>query len=239
VVSQVTVAAGVDNTPPTLTCPADIIVTNDPGACGATVIYAGTATDICDPNPTINTLSGPASGALFPLGLTTVTLQAVDAAGNPSTPCSFNVNVGTTSPTPADFIVNNDASFVGANCYQITEALNSESGSIWYQKKLTLDIDFCLEFTINLGTKDVNGADGLAFVLQPINTGQGSAGLGIGYAGITPSVAVEFDTYQNASDPADDHVAIQKMEMLSMARIPWQALLLWQTWRTEISIRSE
>src|SRR5690606_9911250 len=37
----------VDNTPPVITCPANMTVSNDAGECGAVVNYATTATDNC------------------------------------------------------------------------------------------------------------------------------------------------------------------------------------------------
>ena len=52
-------------------------------------------------------------------------------------------------------------------------------------------------------------ADGMAFVLQTAGaTALGVNGGDLGYGGITPSVAVEFDTYQNGWDADDNHVAI-------------------------------
>jgi len=57
------------------------------------------------------------------------------------------------------------------------------------------------------------GADGIAFVLQPISTSVGSLGGGMGVAGISPSIAVTLDTYQNSSpdsDPIYDHIAFQR-----------------------------
>ncbi len=62
-----------------------------------------------------------------------------------------------------------------------------------------------------LGYRCVLGADGIVFVLQPISTSIGSTGGGLGFEGITPSVGVTLDTWQNTNntDPAYDHVAIQ------------------------------
>lgn len=61
------------------------------GACTAVVNYTVTATDNC-PGVTVTRIAGPASGSAFPIGVTTVTHRATDAAGNTST-CSFNVTV--------------------------------------------------------------------------------------------------------------------------------------------------
>ena len=55
----------------------------------------------------------------------------------------------------------------------------------------------------------------MAFVLQPLSVNAGSAGAGIGYEGVSPSLAVELDTYENASDPAFDHIAIQTNGVVS------------------------
>jgi hypothetical protein len=59
------------------------------------------------------------------------------------------------------------------------------------------------------------GADGLAFVVQRSGaTALGASGEGLGYgprggtAGITPSVAVEFDTFRNSWDPSSNHIGI-------------------------------
>ena len=65
------------------------------------------------------------------------------------------------------------------------------------------------------------GTDGLAFVIQNASTGINSVGAsacGIGYHGITNSLAVEFDTWLNSSgdwgaggvaDPNSNHVSVQ------------------------------
>ncbi|MGY8918546.1 MAG: lectin-like domain-containing protein, partial [Flavobacteriales bacterium] len=78
---------------------------------------------------------------------------------------------------------------------------------------VTLDLTqpFIFDVDVFLGFNDF-GADGLAFVLQQVNTSVGSSGGGIGYSGIAPSFGVEFDTYQNTNraDPSFDHIAIQQ-----------------------------
>lgn len=83
-----------DTTKPVINCPANISVFNDPGVCGAVVRFTPTATDNCSG---VVITSSPASGSLFPVGTTTVTSTATDAAGNKST-CSFSVKVTDNEP---------------------------------------------------------------------------------------------------------------------------------------------
>lgn len=80
---------------PVITCPSNITVSNDSALCGAFVSFSTAgATDNCA-SPTIAQTSGLASGSLFPLGTSTITYSATDAAGNVST-CSFDIIVNDT-----------------------------------------------------------------------------------------------------------------------------------------------
>ncbi|MEK7226623.1 MAG: HYR domain-containing protein, partial [Bacteroidota bacterium] len=82
-----------DTQAPTVNCPAPITVTTPVGSCTAIVNYTVTASDNC-PGAVAQLVSGPASGSAFPIGTTTVTWRAVDAAGNISlSNCSFTVTV--------------------------------------------------------------------------------------------------------------------------------------------------
>ena len=78
-----------DNEPPVVTCPEDITQSNDPGECGAIVDFTPTATDNC---PGVIVVSVPPSGSFFDVGTTTVTVTALDLAGN-SDVCTFEVTV--------------------------------------------------------------------------------------------------------------------------------------------------
>jgi hypothetical protein len=110
----------------------------------------------------------------------------------------------------AQYNLGGNATSLGGECYRLTSALEGQAGSLWFQNKITLASDFTIESVVNLGTVNSPGADGLAFVLQPICNGIGGAGGGIGYFGIAPSLAVELDTYQNTdrNDPVDDHIGL-------------------------------
>ncbi len=82
-----------DGVPPTITCPANITVSNDLGQCGAIVDYDLTLFDNCSISNLTTTLTeGLPSGAIFPLGTTTNTIVVTDLAGLTDT-CSFNVTV--------------------------------------------------------------------------------------------------------------------------------------------------
>ena len=112
--------------------------------------------------------------------------------------------------TASDFVLNNNASLSGDIVTLTPDAL-SQNGSVWGKMRINLDYDFKVTSSIYLGTDD-GGADGIAFVLQPLSSNAGSSGGGMGYQGISPSYAVEFDTYYNGgADPtSNDHIAIVK-----------------------------
>lgn len=117
----------------------------------------------------------------------------------------------------AQFVVNDDAAVTLPECsdssttYLLTPNANNQDGEIWYTKKVSLTQRFDIEFQMYLGSKSYSvGADGICFVFQQLSVTAGSSGGGLGYGGITPSLAVEFDTYQNGWDPAYCHTAIEK-----------------------------
>ncbi len=100
--------APVDNTPPTITCPATVNVNTDPGACSASAVNLGT--------PTANDNSGMVSVSnnaptTFPLGVTVVIWTATDGVGNTAS-CEQRVTVtDNQAPSitcPADVSVNTD-----------------------------------------------------------------------------------------------------------------------------------
>src|SRR5262249_31851996 len=84
----------VDNTPPVAVWP-NIVRTTDPGVCNARVNFAPTVFDNC---PGVTYSTSVASGSVFPIGTTTVTWTARDAALN-SVSGSFTVTVSNPAPT--------------------------------------------------------------------------------------------------------------------------------------------
>ena len=117
----------------------------------------------------------------------------------------------------AQFVKVGQASNVtGTTCYQLTPDAELQTGAIWFQSKINLSFDAHFEGTLNFGTKDANGADGIGFVLQPLSNGIGALGSGLGFGGISPSLGVEFDVFQNPgfNDPQEDHIALVKNGVL-------------------------
>jgi gliding motility-associated-like protein len=117
---------------------------------------------------------------------------------------------------------------VAGSCVTFTTG-SFQNGAIWACSGINLNQSFKLTFTANFGTNAASG-DGMAFLLQTEGVPQviGGRGGGLGYAQgdgggcqggtcpITPSVAVEFDTWDNSpagsgglNDIAADHTSIQ------------------------------
>jgi Domain of unknown function (DUF5011)/HYR domain/Domain of unknown function DUF11 len=115
-----TVTVTTDTTPPTITCPNDIVQAASSGTCQANV-SPGTPT-ANDDNPGVTVSSarsdGQPLGAPFPVGETVITWTATDAAGNTasctqSVKITENVPPSVTAPPPVTVNVN-------ASCDDVT-----------------------------------------------------------------------------------------------------------------------
>lgn len=111
------------------------------------------------------------------------------------------------------YFLNGSAEFIGGDCYQLTPDLGTQNGTVWYGEQLDLTLPFDIQFRMNFGSTDANGADGICFVLHTQGTSAiGVSGGGMGYLNFGTSLGIEFDTWQNGdyADPFFDHIAIQK-----------------------------
>src|SRR5205085_1261228 len=83
----------VDGTPPTVACPADVTAGTDAGTCSAK-LDPGAATADNNPGVTVAGKRGDGKSLTdpYPVGKTTITWTATDAAGNSAT-CTQNVTV--------------------------------------------------------------------------------------------------------------------------------------------------
>jgi len=82
----------IDDTPPTISCPANIVAylpLHSTATSMAVTFPAPTASDNCG---SVNVVSSAASGSVFPVGTTTITSTATDAVGNQAS-CTFTVTV--------------------------------------------------------------------------------------------------------------------------------------------------
>lgn len=114
------------------------------------------------------------------------------------------------------------AGIEGPTFLQLTAAQSNQTGSAWYVTAQPFALGFDTQFQFQLSGGN-GGADGFAFVMQTVGlsaigfTGGNGGALGYGgddldqqpMTGISHSVAFEFDTFQNAWDPDNNHVAIQ------------------------------
>ena len=119
-------------------------------------------------------------------------------------------------PNFADFAsttgmtLNGNASQV-ANSIQLTPNANWQAGSAFFNDTVPLanDGSFRSAFSFSM-LSNVNGADGMTFVIQDDPNGAsaiGSNGSSLGFNGIANGVAIEFDTY-NSGEINDNHIAI-------------------------------
>ena len=78
-----------DHEPPVFLCP-EIVASADPGQCSkSNVLYGVAVTDNCSG---VNLTCEPPEGSRFPVGVSTVNCQAVDASSNTNR-CSFTVTI--------------------------------------------------------------------------------------------------------------------------------------------------
>ena len=114
-----------DVTNPSISCPADITVSNDQGNCDALVTFAATGTDNCSP---VSITYSQNPGTVFNLGTTAVTATSTDVSGN-SVSCTFNVTVeDNENPTitcPGNATMPNQAGTCGSTyTYAVTSTDN-------------------------------------------------------------------------------------------------------------------
>ncbi len=101
----------VDTTPPVLTCPQNIVQSNDGGYCDAIIHYTFPSGSGSCPGESLNQNTGHISGAAFPKGVTTNEFTVTDASGNTGT-CSFTVTINDdeapVANCPSDMVVSTD-----------------------------------------------------------------------------------------------------------------------------------
>ncbi|MFZ5817272.1 MAG: lectin-like domain-containing protein [Bacillota bacterium] len=92
----------------------------------------------------------------------------------------------------------------------------SQAGGVFSANQVDLSGGFSTAFSFQVSTPmgctdsdGVQGADGIAFTLSPQNTSLGTNGGGLGYQGLSDTVGVEFDTWNNTWDESNgNHVGV-------------------------------
>jgi len=106
----------------------------------------------------------------------------------------------------------NDTAQVGS-LLRVAPAVQYKFGQAWYNQRQDVTNAFSTTFQFSMNNPDsfFGGADGLVFVIQNDSlsaAGNNSLGEYLGYHGIPNSIAVEFDAFDNPSDPNDNHISI-------------------------------
>ena len=149
------------------------------------------------------------SALLAPLALAAASLVASPVHARTDVCYQGGVNL-------PNFKLNGTAKLNGTDLL-VTPDLNNQLGSAMFIPTFaaTSDIHIQLQLQITTSAGGGGGADGMAFVMHRDQRGAaalGDAGGAVGYGGgankITPSVVVEMDTYTNAGDPNDNHIAV-------------------------------
>jgi hypothetical protein len=117
---------------------------------------------------------------------------------------------GTAASSP--MTLNGDAYATSTGSVRIVSNVNNQIGSAFFDApvRVAATTSFHASFSFQIGPNPA-GADGIAFVLQASADGAsaiGQVGGALGYTGIAPSAAIEFDTYWNSWDPNSNHVAL-------------------------------
>jgi len=109
--------------------------------------------------------------------------------------------------TISSFKLNGSAVRTNDNMLRLTSFSEGGTGSGFWNSRISLGTDksFSAYFTFQIDGACIGGGDGMAFVIKSSTADLGDGGSGLGYAGISPSIAVEFDTWGELSG---NHIAI-------------------------------
>jgi hypothetical protein len=91
-------------------------------------------------------------------------------------------------------------STVTGSALQLTDGQNNEARAVWYSTPVNIQ-SFTTDFMFQITPANPNASDGMTFAIQNMGlNAHGGIGGALGYQGVTPSVAVKFDLFNNAGE---------------------------------------
>ena len=130
----------VDTAPPSLTCPPNLVL-EFLNETGAVAMFTAVASDTCS---LVTTVLAPPSGSMFPIGVTPVHVQALDACGN-SNQCAFDVTVlgarGVKSNVLAQLVALRTSVTNRVDCWELSEAIEDMTDALGLDARNPLWVD--------------------------------------------------------------------------------------------------
>ncbi len=163
----------------------------------------------------INSATGRITGTPTSAGVSSVRVTLSNGNSSDFENFSWTIQPQTFTQNFANFasassLTLNGNAAITAGALRLASNVANQVGSAFLSSPVAIGSNSSLNtrfvFRIH-GTAD--GADGLTFVVQGNGASSiGTVGAGLGYEGMTRSVAVEIDNYQGASDPNANHLGI-------------------------------
>ena len=127
----------------------------------------------------------------------------------------YDPNCAIVPSSCTNWLLQGSAAYTAPNQIQETPDNPWLVAAAWSPVCVNLNSNFDFNYQVylgsNAGTSGTGGADGMTFMLQTQGTAAlGALGGALGIQGLSPSVAVEIDTYQNGGEPTYDHIAVDE-----------------------------
>lgn len=134
-----------DVTPPTISCPGNIVLQLTPGECEITYNFLISATDNAPGcTPTIAQIDGTGytSGSAFPIGITTLMFRATDCSSNTAN-CQFNITVNAYVPASNALICDDNLNIsIPSSCEMWLTADAALEGNYGCYDDFVVDVDY-------------------------------------------------------------------------------------------------